>query len=66
MQMRRQWKHYTGCSSPPPGRAGLLANRTNKTIQQSIQSMFGEHKIDEDSVKYYKYASQEFYLCPTC
>jgi hypothetical protein len=42
-----------------PKKSGL-ANQLNKTIQQSIQSIFGEHKIDEDSVKYY--ASWDFYL----
>jgi hypothetical protein len=35
-----------------PRRSGLV-NSTSKTIQQSIQAMFGEHKNDENSVKYY-------------
>jgi hypothetical protein len=42
-----------------PRKSGT-ANRTNTTIQQSIRSMFGEHNIDKDLVKYY--ASQDFYL----
>ncbi len=45
-----------------PRKSGM-ANQTNKTIQQSIRSMFGEHKIDEGSVKYY--VSRDFYLLDT-
>jgi hypothetical protein len=36
------------------------SGRSNKTAQQAILSMFGETKIDDESVRYY--ASQDFYL----